>query len=200
MVRRQLDDRVRRHRRHQTPAIFATTKVRDAEELVPEGELTLDQAAKRLSYAAVSRKEFAANTAVETKLREIAEVLGEAVASNPEDGWRNKGDVYTVVKGNKGVFDAALELGVTGTPPLLDRELKGVAKRYRLRGGSQRSVRCRSVPQRRGNPRRSRLSRIGAETMKTASDVMKERGLRSSCPSRVRMLGVLTLLRRRRPL
>ena len=114
---------------------FATTKVRDAEELVPEGELTLDQAAKRLSYAAVSRKESAANTAVETKLREIAEVLGEAVASNPEDGWRNKGDVYTVVKGNKGVFDAALELGVTGTPPLLDRELKGVAKRYRLRGG-----------------------------------------------------------------
>jgi hypothetical protein len=32
------------------------------------------------------------------------------------------------------------------------------------------------------------------------SDVMKERGLRSSCPSRARMLGVLTLLRRRRPL
>ncbi len=31
-------------------------------------------------------------------------------------------------------------------------------------------------------------------------DVMKERGLRSSCPSRARMLGVLTLLRRRRPL
>ena len=31
-------------------------------------------------------------------------------------------------------------------------------------------------------------------------DVMKERGLRSSCPSRARMLGVLTQLRRRRPL
>src|SRR6476469_7752730 len=29
---------------------------------------------------------------------------------------------------------------------------------------------------------------------------MKERGLRSSCPFRARMLGVLTLLRRRRPL
>ena len=28
---------------------------------------------------------------------------------------------------------------------------------------------------------------------KTGSDVMKERGLRSSCPSRARMLGVLTL-------
>jgi hypothetical protein len=33
-----------------------------------------------------------------------------------------------------------------------------------------------------------------------ASDVKKERGLRSSCPFRARMLGVLTLLRRRRPL
>ena len=31
-------------------------------------------------------------------------------------------------------------------------------------------------------------------------DVMKERGLRSSCPFRARMLGVLTQLRRRRPL
>ena len=112
---------------------FATDKVRDAEELVPEGELTLEQDTRRLTYAAVSRKESAANTAVETKAREIAEVLAEALASDPDDAWMNKGDVYKVVKGNKGVFDAALELGVTGTPPLLDREFKGVAKRYRLR-------------------------------------------------------------------
>jgi hypothetical protein len=34
----------------------------------------------------------------------------------------------------------------------------------------------------------------------SGSDVMKERGLRSSCPSRACMLGVLTQLRRRRPL
>jgi hypothetical protein len=33
-----------------------------------------------------------------------------------------------------------------------------------------------------------------------SSDVMKERGLRSSCPFRARMLGVLTYVRRRRPL
>ena len=32
------------------------------------------------------------------------------------------------------------------------------------------------------------------------SDGMKERGLRSSCPFRARMLGVLTFIRRRRPL
>jgi hypothetical protein len=32
------------------------------------------------------------------------------------------------------------------------------------------------------------------------ADVMKERGLRSSCPFRARMLGVLTFVRRRRPL
>ena len=35
---------------------------------------------------------------------------------------------------------------------------------------------------------------------KNRADVMKERGLRSLCPFRARMLGVLTLLRRRRPL
>jgi polyisoprenoid-binding protein YceI len=37
-------------------------------------------------------------------------------------------------------------------------------------------------------------------TADKTADVMKERGLRSSCPSRARMLGVLTQLRRRRPL
>jgi hypothetical protein len=47
---------------------------------------------------------------------------------------------------------------------------------------------------------RQRTNSAASTMTETASDVMKERGLRSSCPFRARMLGVLTFVRRRRPL
>ncbi|MCA9768224.1 MAG: AAA family ATPase [Gemmatimonadetes bacterium] len=86
---------------------FATDKVRDAEELVPEGLLSFD--AGRLTYAGGDRAATRRDEGVERRLSEILDIL----ADHQTDGGQgmNTTAIGRTVGGKKETTQAALRLG-----------------------------------------------------------------------------------------
>lgn len=111
---------------------FATAKVRDADNLVPEGLLSWDKATNRLTYAGGNRAATATSETLEARVSEVRAVL---VDRHAEDIADDKGltttELKTAVGGNKKITAQAIDLAAKRQLALVTKG-RGEARWYRI--------------------------------------------------------------------
>lgn len=112
---------------------FATDKVRDADELVPEGLLSFNQATGRLTYDGGNRAQTRTSNTVEKRLQEVLGVLADHAAHG--DQGITTTAVKVAVGGRKEITTQALELAEKRKLVLVT--YKGRAKVYRINPAAQ---------------------------------------------------------------
>lgn len=114
------------------PRYFATDKVRDAADLVPEGLLSWDRDTNRLTYVGGDRAATSKKETVEARVAEVRAVLVDHHATNPtDDKGLTKTQLKNAVGGNKKLTTEAIEL-VAKRHLALVTEGRGDAKWYRI--------------------------------------------------------------------
>lgn len=115
------------HEGGESPRYFATDKVRDADDLVPEGLLSWDRTTNRLRYVGGNRAATGSNETLESRINEVRAVLTDRHAEGRKD--------------DEGLTKTELKLAVGGskkiTAEAIDRVHKrGLAVVTRGRGGA----------------------------------------------------------------
>ncbi|OBF56719.1 hypothetical protein A5756_10520 [Mycobacterium sp. 852002-53434_SCH5985345] len=110
---------------------FAADKVRDADNPVPEGLLSWDQATGRLTYAGGNRADTGKRETVETRVIEVRNVLADRHAEcRKDDKGMTTTDLKKAVGGNKRITDEAIRLAEKRGLVTFTRT--GVAKLYQI--------------------------------------------------------------------
>lgn len=111
-----------------SPRYFATDKVRDADDLVPEGQLSWDGSTNRLSYVGGNRAATAQSENTERRLSAVLDVLADRASGGTDE--LNATEIKQAVGGKKEVTEQALALAEKRG--LVTRRHQGRAKLYRL--------------------------------------------------------------------
>lgn len=111
---------------------FATAKVRDADNLVPEGLLSWDKATNRLTYAGGNRAATATSETLEARISEVRAVLVDRHAQDiPDDKGLTKTELKNAVGGNKKITAQAIDLAAKRQLALVTKG-RGEARWYRI--------------------------------------------------------------------
>jgi hypothetical protein len=107
---------------------FAADKVRDAEEPAPEGQLTFDPAAGRLTYTGENRAATAVTESIEKRMHAVLDVLADAATEGTDE--MNATAIRRTVGGKNDVTDRALMLAKERG--LVTQRSQGRSRLYRI--------------------------------------------------------------------
>ncbi|BCO41203.1 hypothetical protein MINTM001_23420 [Mycobacterium paraintracellulare] len=107
---------------------FAASKVRDAEEPAPEGLLTFDPAAGRLTYTGENRAATAVTENIEKRMHAVLDVLADAATDGTDE--MNATAIRSAVGGKNDITDRALMLAKERG--LVTQRCQGRSRLYRI--------------------------------------------------------------------